>query len=302
VAVLKTWILELRPQFLLLVPVCVFCGVAVSLYEGYPFNAVYFVLTFFGALFAHISVNVLNDYFDYKSGIDLRTHRTPFSGGSGILPTGMLRPRNVLLLGLGSLAVTIIIGIYFIYTKMWIILPVGLLGVLLVLIYTPYLTRLPGITELVGPGLGFGLMALGTYVIQTEAYSAAAIAVALVSGLLIADLLLLNEFPDVEADRFAGRKHIPIILNRGKAADIYCLILVLVYALIVGAVVAGVLPTIALLGLVTLPLGIKSIRGVLRSHSDRANLIPVMGMNVQVVLLTPLLMSTGILIWAFTFS
>jgi 1,4-dihydroxy-2-naphthoate octaprenyltransferase len=130
---------------------------------------VYFVLTFFGALFAHISVNVLNDYFDYKSGIDLRTHRTPFSGGSGILPTGMLRPRNVLLLGLGSLAVTSIIGIYFIYTKMWVILPVGLLGVLLVLIYTPYLTRLPGVTELVGPGLGFGLMALGTYVVQTEA-------------------------------------------------------------------------------------------------------------------------------------
>ena len=300
-AVFKTWILELRPQFLLLVPVCVFCGVAVSLYEGYPFNAVYFVLAFFGALFAHISVNVLNDYFDYKSGIDLKTHRTPFSGGSGVLPTGMLRPRNVLFLGLGSLAVTILIGIYFIY-MMPVILPVGLLGVLLVLIYTPYLTRLPGITELVGPGLGFGLMVLGTYVVQTEAYSAAAIAVAIVSGLLIADLLLLNEFPDVEADRFAGRKHIPIILNRGRAAGIYCLILVLVYALIVGAVVTEVLPIIALLGLATLPLGIKAIKGVLRSHSDRANLIPVMGMNVQVVLLTPLLMSTGILIWAFTFN
>ena len=295
-AVFKTWILELRPQFLLLVPVCVFCGVAVSLYEGYPFNAVYFVLAFFGALFAHISVNVLNDYFDYKSGIDLKTHRTPFSGGSGILPTGMLRPRNVLFLGLGSLAVTIIIGIYFIYI-MWVILPVGLLGVLLVLLYTPYLTRLPGITELVGPGLGFGLMVLGTYVVQTEVYSAAAIAVALVSG-----LLLLNEFPDVEADRFAGRKHLPIIMNKGRAAGIYCLILVLVYAVIAGAVIADVLPILALLGLATLPLGIKAIKGVLRSHSDRDNLITVMGMNVQVVLLTPLLMSTGILIWAFTFN
>jgi 1,4-dihydroxy-2-naphthoate octaprenyltransferase len=106
----------------------------------------------------------------------------------------------------------------------------------------------------------------------------------------------------VEADKFAGRKHIPIILNRGRAADIYCLILVLVYALIIGTVAAGVLPLIALLGLATLPLGIKAIKGVLRAHSDRANLIPVMGMNVQVVLLTPLLMSTGILIGAFTFS
>lgn len=298
----KTWISEIRPQFLLLVPVCVFAGVAVSLYEGYSFEPRYFVLAFFGALFAHISVNVLNDYFDYRSGIDLRTQRTPFSGGSGILPAAMLRPRKVLLLGLASVAVTILIGIYFFYIYLWVILPIGLLGVLLVLFYTSYLTKLPGITELVGPGLGFGLMVLGTYVTQAGAYSAAAVAVAIITGLLIADLLLLNEFPDVEADRGAGRRHIPIVLSRGIAAGIYCLIVIVAYALIVGAVVAEVLPLLALLGLATLPLGIKAIKGVLKSHSDNVKLVPVMGMNVQVVLLTPLLMSTGILIWAFTLN
>jgi len=301
-ATAKTWILEIRPSFLLLVPVCVFAGVAVSLYAGYSFKPQYFALAFVGALFAHISVNVLNDYFDYKSGIDLRTQRTPFSGGSGILPAAMLRPKKVLLLGIASVAVTILIGIYFFYIYGWIILPIGFLGVLLVLIYTPYLTKVPGITELAGPGLGFGLMVLGTYVTQAGAYSAAAVAVALITGLLIADLLLLNEFPDVEADRGAGRRHIPIILSRGKAAGVYCLIVIVAYALIIGAVVAEVLPLLALLGLATLPLGIKAIKGVLKSHSDTVKLVPAMGMNVQVVLLTPLLMSTGILIWAFTFS
>lgn len=299
-ATAKTWILETRPQFLLLVPVCVFAGVAVSLYEGYSFNPLYFVLAFFGALFAHISVNVLNDYFDYKSGIDFKTQRTPFSGGSGMLPGALLGPRKVLLLGIGSLAVTVFIGIYFIFIYEWTILPIGLLGVVLILLYTPYLTKLPGITELIGPGLGFGLMVLGTYFTQTGAYSAAAAAVTLVAGLLIANLLLLNEFPDVEADRSAGRKHIPIVFSKGKAARIYCLIVVLTYAVIIGAVIANVLPLLALLGLATLPLGIKAMKGVLRSHSDIGNLVPAMGMNVQVVLLTPLLMSTGILIWAFT--
>jgi 1,4-dihydroxy-2-naphthoate octaprenyltransferase len=106
----------------------------------------------------------------------------------------------------------------------------------------------------------------------------------------------------VEADRSAGRRHIPIILSRGKAAWIYCLIMAIAYALLIIAVIAEVLPLLALLGIATLPLGIKAIRGTLLSHSDTGNLIPVMGMNVQVVLLTPLLMSTGILIWAFTFS
>jgi len=299
-ATAKTWILETRPQFLLLVPVCVFAGVAASLYMGYSFNPLYFALAFFGALFAHISVNVLNDYFDYKSGIDFKTQRTPFSGGSGMLPGALLGPKKVYLLGIGSLAVTILIGIYFIFIYEWTILPIGILGVALVLLYTPYLTKLPGITELIGPGLGFGLIVLGTYFTQTGAYSVMAVVTAVIVGLFVANLLLLNEFPDVEADRGAGRKHIPIVLSRGKAAWIYCSIMAIAYALLIGAVIAEVLPLLALLGLATLPLGIKAIRGALRFHSDTGNLIPAMGMNVQIVLITPLLMSAGILIWAFT--
>ena len=299
-ATAKTWILETRPQFLLLVPVCVFAGVAASLYKGYSFNPLYFVLAFFGALFAHISVNVLNDYFDYKSGIDFKTQRTPFSGGSGMLPGALLGPKKVYLLGIGSLAVTILIGIYFIFIYEWTILPIGLLGVALVLLYTPYLTKLPGITELIGPGLGFGLIVLGTYFTQTGAYSVMAVVTAVIVGLFVANLLLLNEFPDVEADRGAGRKHIPIVLSSGKAAWIYCSIMAIAYALLIGAVIAEVLPLLALLGLATLPLGIKAIRGALKFHSDTGNLIPAMGMNVQIVLITPLLMSAGILIWAFT--
>lgn len=299
-ATAKTWILEIRPQFLLLVPVCVFAGVAASLYMGYDFYALYFVLAFFGALFAHISVNVLNDYFDYKSGIDLKTQRTPFSGGSGMLPRALLVPRKVLLLGIGSLAVTILIGTYFLYIYGSIILPIGLLGVALVLLYTPYLTKLPGVTELVGPGLGFGLIVLGTYFTQTGAYSVMAAVTAVIVGLFVANLLLLNEFPDVEADRSVGRRHIPIIVSKRKAAWIYCSIMAIAYTLLIAVVIAEVLPLLALLGLATLPLGIKAIRGVLKSHSDTGELIPVMGMNVQVVLITPLLMSAGVLIWAFT--
>ncbi|NOQ43420.1 MAG: prenyltransferase, partial [Dehalococcoidia bacterium] len=258
-ASVKTWILETRPSFLLLVPVCVFAGVAVSIYEGYPFNAGYFVLAFIGALFAHISANVFNEYFDYKSGIDLNTQRTPFSGGSGILPAALLKPKQVLALAIGSLSVTIIIGIYFISIYGSIILAIGLLGIIVIVLYTPYLTKLTGITELAGPGLGFGLMVFGTYVTQTGAYSSAALIASVVAGLLIAGLLLLNEFPDVEADKGAGRKHIPIVLSKKKAAVIYCLMLVFAYALLIGAVAADVLPLLALLGLLTLPLGIKAI-------------------------------------------
>ena len=297
---LKTWFLETRPSFLLLVPVCVFTGVAASLYDGYPFRPLYFALAFIGALFAHISVNVLNEYSDYKTGIDFKTQRTPFSGGSGLLPAGLLKPAQALMLGLGSLAITVAIGIYFTVIYTWAILPLGIVGVLIILLYTPYLTKLPGVTELVGPGLGFGLMVLGTYVTQSGDYRVASVLVSLVAGLLIANLLLINEFPDVEADRPAGRKHLPIILGRAKAAWIYCAIAVLAYAVIVVGVAIDSLPLWALLGLATLPLGVKAMAGALKHHSDIPKLVPALGMNVITVLLTPTLMSVGIVIGTYT--
>lgn len=293
---IKIWIGETRPSFLLLVPVCVFTGVAVSLYEDNPFRPLYFALAFIGALFAHISVNVLNEYSDFKTGIDFKTQRTPFSGGSGILPSGLLKPGQALMLGLGSLAITVAVGIYFVYIYMWDILPLGLAGVAIILLYTPYLTRLPGITEVVGPGLGFGLMVLGTYVTQSGNYSVAAALASLVAGLLIANLLLINEFPDVEADRPAGRKHLPIILGRSRAAWIYCAICILAYAVIIIGVAIKALPVWALLGMLTLPLGARAMMGARKYHDDIAKLIPVLGIDVFVVLLTPTLMSIGIVI------
>jgi 1,4-dihydroxy-2-naphthoate octaprenyltransferase len=292
----KTWIMETRPSFLLLVPVCTFTGVATSLYEKNHFRPLYFALAFIGALFAHISVNVLNEYSDYRTGIDFKTRKTPFSGGSGILPSGLLKPKQALVLGLGSLAVTIAVGIYFIYQYKWDILPIGLVGVAIILLYTPFLTRLHGVTELIGPGLGFGLMVLGTYVTQCGEYTIASVLVSIVAGLLVANLLLINEFPDVEADRPAGRKHLPIILGRAKAAWVYCAICILAYAVIIIGVAIDELPVWALLGMLILPLGTRAMMGALKYHDDIAKLIPVLRMNVLVVLLTPTLMSIGIVI------
>ena len=110
---LKVWFLETRPQFLTLSVVLAFLGSTVAWYDGY-FDLGHAILAGFGLILAHISVNTLNDYFDFKSGIDLATKRTPFSGGSGILPAGLLSPAQVLWLGLVSLILAVPIGIYFI--------------------------------------------------------------------------------------------------------------------------------------------------------------------------------------------
>lgn len=207
-----------------------------------------------------------------------------------------MKPRQVFLLGLGNLAVILAIGIYFITVYKWSILPIGLAGVLIIYLYTPYLTKLSGVTELVGPGLGCGLVPLGTYFTQTGSYSSSAVIVSIVAGLLIANLLLLNEFPDVEADRSVGRKHLPIILGTGTAAAIYCVIAVLAYVAIIVGVATRVLPPLALLGLLTVPLGVKAMKSALKNHNHIKSLLPALGTNVLVVLLTPLLMSIGVLV------
>ena len=198
---LKTWFLETRPQFLILTPICVLVGVAAAAYDDFDLNPLHVILTLIGALLAHISVNVLNDYFDYRSGIDLAAKRTPFSGGSGILPAGLLKAQQVYLFGLASLIGVGAIGIYFTIEYGWKILPLGVAGMLVVYLYTTHITRNPLLCA-IAPGLGFGpLMVVGTYFTQTGEYSVTAGLASLVPGFLVSNLLLLNQFPDVEADK-----------------------------------------------------------------------------------------------------
>jgi len=259
-------------------------------------NVTHLVLASIGALMAHMSVNILNIYFDYRSGIDFNTERTPFSGGSPVLVSGLMDAKKALIFGLATMAAVFGIGIYFIVQYGWTVLPIGLGGLVIIYAYTPYITKVPVLTEVIGPGLGFGLMTLGTYFTQTGGYSAAGVYASVVVGLLVANLLLLNEFPDVEADRAGGRKHLPIIIGRRKTAVIYCLITAAAYAVLLTSVISGVVSWLALLGLATLPLGIKAMRGTLKHNSDTQKLIPFLAVNVIVVQITPLLMGIGIII------
>jgi 1,4-dihydroxy-2-naphthoate octaprenyltransferase len=287
---LKVWFFETRPQFLLLSVVLAFLGTSIAWYDGY-FHLGYALLAFFGLLLCHISVNVLNDYFDYRSGIDLEVRRTPFSGGSGILPAALLKPKQVLWFGLSSLLLAVPIGVYFVIARGWDLLPLLLVAAACTLLYTPLLTRL-GWPEW-APGVGLGaLPVLGTYFVQTTAYTIPAIVASIPSGILVHNLLLLNEFPDAEADRKAGRKTLPIAMGKVKAGIVYCALTLLVYLWVIGWVVAGKMPAFSLLALLTLPLAIKAIQGA-RKPEDMNKLVPAMANNVLVVLLTQLLLGIG---------
>lgn len=286
---LKIWFLETRPQFLLLSVVLAFLGTSIAWYDG-AFHLGYALLAFVGLLLAHISINTLNDYFDYRSGIDLEVKRTPFSGGGGMLPAGLLKPRQVLWFGVVSLLLAVPIGVYFIIVRGWLLLPLLLIAAVCIVLYTPFILKTRWPEWAAGLGLGT-LPVLGVYFVQTTAYLPAIIA-SIPSGILVHNLLLLNEFPDTEADKKAGRKTLPIVMGKAKASIVYSVLTVIVYLWIIGGVVAGLMPPFSLIALLTLPLAIKAIQGA-RKHQEMGKLMPAMGNNVLVVLLTQLLLGIG---------
>jgi len=287
---LKLYFLETRPHFLLLSVVLAFLGTSVAWYDGY-FHIGYALLAGFGLLLTHISVNTLNDYFDYRSGVDLATKPTPFSGGSGILPAALLTPGQVFWLSMSSFLLAVAIGIFFIITKGWLLLPLLLLAAVCVLFYTPVILKTPWPEWAAGFGLG-ALPVLGLYFVQATQFTWHAVIASIPSGILVHNLLLLNEFPDVEADGQGGRKTLPIILGRARASLIYSGLTIAVYLWVIGWVIAGVMPVFCLISLLTLPIALKAIKGS-RKHQDMARLVPAMASNVLVVLVTQLLLGIG---------
>jgi 1,4-dihydroxy-2-naphthoate octaprenyltransferase len=239
----------------------------------------------------HISVNVLNDYFDYKSGVDLRTRRTPFSGGSGIIPAGSLRPRQVFWFGVVCFLLAVPIGIYFVVVAGWLLLPLLIVGAICILLYTPILTRLSWPEWAPGAGLGT-LPVLGAYFVQTGQYTIPAVVAAIPSGILVHNLLLLNEFPDVEADKVGSRKTLPIAMGGTGASRVYSALASLIYLWIIVAVVLRLMPVFTLVALLSLPFAIPAIRGALR-YREQAMLMPGMANNVFLMLVFQLLLGIG---------
>ena len=287
---LKPWFLATRPQFLTLSVVLAFLGSTIAWYDGY-FQIGHALLAGLGLLLAHISCQAFNDYIDYNSGVDLVTPKTPFSGGSGVLPAALLTPRQVLWMGIGSFLLIIPIGVYFMIAKGWLLLPLLLVAAVCIIFYTPVILKTRWPEWAAGLGLGT-LPILGIYFVQIGTYTWSVAVASIPSGILVHNLLLLNEFPDTEADKTANRKTLPITMGKTKASVVYSVLMALVYLWIIGWVVAGLMPIFCLIALLTIPLAIKAIQGALKPQG-MDQLMSTMATNVMVVLLTQLFLGIG---------
>ena len=293
--ILKGIITVIRIPFLILALTLGILGAAIAWYEyrcfGSPFHPGYAILATFGLLVAHAGVNIFNDYFDARSGLDYKTLRTPFSGGSGVAPEGLLTVSQILLLGIVCFVILIPIAWFFIVKTGWMLLPLLLAATVLIVFYTPLVLKM-GYPEW-SPGLGLGILpVMGAYFVHTGEYSLSAFIAAMPSFFLVHNLLLINEFPDVEADITVGRRTLPIVAGKKNAAYFFSFFTVLVYLWVIGAVLCGSMPGFTLLSLLTFPIAVRVIKGALR-YDDRETLLKAMSENVLLVLLTQALIAAG---------
>ena len=293
----KAWFLLPRFHFIPLTVILVSLGTAIAAYEGF-FNWGYFLLAMIGSILVHMTVNVINDYHDYVDGIDLNTQRTPFSGGSGVLPLNLLKPKQAFWFATLCLLIAMVIGFYFVMVRGWLLFPLLLVAGFSAYFYNVYLAK-----WLVGElfaGLNFGpMLVLGSYYVQTGRYSWEALVASLAPGILTANLLFLNEFPDREADQKGGRRHLVIVLGREGARIPFVALLVASYLCIIIGVLTKMMPVATLIGLLTIVFGWKAAKGALKYYNDTRQLVPILGANVITILGTQALLAIGYVIATF---
>ena len=293
----KTMLLQtFRPSFLILSVVCVFLGFSTAFSAEASINNSTALLILIGAISAHISVNTLNEYADYKSGLDFLTIKTAFSGGSGALPAQPTMAGAVLISGLVALTITIAIGIFFIHEHGIHILPIGLTGILLIIGYTPWLNRSP-LLCLFSPGLGFGiLMVIGTHTLLSSSPTPLPWLISLIPFFLNNNLLLLNQYPDMNADQSIGRRTFPIVYGTHKSNLIYACFTLFAYSFVLILIIEGALPMLSVIALAPLALSLYALMGAWK-HSAKIGQYPqYLAANVAAAILTPLLLGISILV------
>jgi 1,4-dihydroxy-2-naphthoate octaprenyltransferase len=275
---LAPWLGVARAPFLLLPVTLVAAGAAAAAYEG-AFGWGRTLLALAGLLLLHAAVNALNEASDMAAGIDLRTTRTPFSGGSGTLPAGRLSVRATRVFAYTCAVIGGLVGGWFALRLDPTFALLMAAGAAAVLFYSDLFAR-TGIGE-VFAGLGLGALPIwGAAWVQGPPPGRAALCAGVPAFFMTFDLLLLNEFPDEEADRAGGRYNLVLMLGRKGAALVYAAAAVLTPASIVAAVLLGALPVHALAA--TLP-SLFLVKPLLWAFGDTREPVPVPALGANVV-------------------
>jgi 1,4-dihydroxy-2-naphthoate octaprenyltransferase len=270
------WLRATRPQFFSVIILPILLGTVVAWHDKQLFSLNYLLWSLLAGITCAAAANVLNDYFDHLNQTDDFNHDplTPYAGGSRMIQNGTLSPRQTLYYGLILLLITMTVGLYLVWARGLNLLWLGLIGILSVYFYSapPSLHRI-GLGE-VTIGLNYGMLAVaGAYFVQTQSYSLTAFWASLPLTGLATAILYINQFPDFEADRAAGKCNWVVRLGWMRAKIYFNYLILLGFIAILVGIMLKILPMLTGITLVTLPLGLTAIK-ILQHATEKHALIP----------------------------
>jgi 1,4-dihydroxy-2-naphthoate octaprenyltransferase len=272
-----------RPAFLSVTFVGCLLGLATAAHSGIAIGPALATVTLFFALVAHAGANVINDYYDAISGCDAaNTERQfPFTGGSRFIQNGVLSQRATGLFGYALLAAVIPAGLWLTAVSDRGLMLIGLAGLAVGWAYSapPLKLQSRGMGEFAITA-GWLLVVVGSDFVQRHGFSFTPVAAGLGFALLVANVLYINQFPDVKADAQAGKRTIVVRLGTGPARWGYALIAVLAYGWPLLMVLAGRLPALALLSLLPAAASIAAARLLWPNAARPGELVPGLKLTI----------------------
>jgi len=291
---LSVWFRVIRVRFLLASVIAVSVGLSLNWWQNSSLELFEAILTFAGVMALHASVDLLNDFWDFKRGIDTKTTRTKMSGGTGVLPEGLLKPSSVYRAGIAFLIIGTIIGGYFVITDGITIAIILGFAILSIYFYS---------TKIVDSGLGEffvavkgAMIVIGTFFIQSGEISVESVLAGIVVGSLSSLVLFIASFPDHDADKSKGRKTLVIVVGKQKASKLFWIFPLISYLAIIIGVSVNLFPIFSLISFFSMPLMIKSGIGLQKNYDSIDNLVPFMSSTLMFGRLTGTLFVVGFLI------
>jgi len=268
-------------------------------------DVIWFLFAVFAMVLIETGKNTVNEYFDYLSGTDRfidEAHLTPFSGGRRVLPSGALTEKEVIVIGVICFGIAIGAGLIMVFFRTFLIFWIGVLGVVISICYTlpPFKLCYRALGE-VAVGLVYGpLIVLGSYTLLTRQYALTPLLLSLPICFLVMNILVINEFPDYEADLRAKKRNLVVVLGKQRAIYLYSALFCLAYLSVVPLLLYTRNPLFLLL-LLTLPIAVKAVLNC-KKHYDTIPLLTASNkMTIAIHALTGVFMILAI-VWGYRFS
>ena len=289
----RVWLGAARPATLPAAVVPVLVGTAVGAAEGAAFRGGPFAAALLCALLIQVATNFANDYSDFHRGADTPDRLGPVRATSA----GLLRPRQVLAGIALTFGLAVLLGLYLVSVGGWPILVIGVLSILAGLAYTggPWPFGYHGLGD-VFVFVFFGLVAVtGSAYLQTGRWTALAVAAAVPVGLLVTNILVVNNLRDLPTDRAAGKGTLAVRIGDRPTRLQYAALAALAYAVPVLLVTLGAASAWLLLPLLTLPLALRLVRQVVGGLRGR-ELNAVLKRTGQLEMAFGVLLAAGLLL------